>query len=156
MKRLAISTAAALLALSLSAPPASAQGFMSMMIRARQAEAARAANDASVVQNGERNGAGAAQVGRGNGLRIVQQGDDNAATVQQSGNNNTAGVIQRGQGHTASVSQTGDNNGACILQMGRNTSASVVQTGGERTGFVVTPRGAREMRSAQAARLCGV
>ena len=70
MKRLSTIAAAALFALSFSAPPASAQGFMGQVMRARaHAEAQRTANQASVEQVGERNAAGVAQLGRGNSVR---------------------------------------------------------------------------------------
>ena len=152
MKRLAAIAASAILALSFTAPQASAQGFMSHVLRARAME--RAANDVSVRQEGHNNGVGVAQLGRGNRARIGQQGVDNTATVQQAGNNNTAGVIQRGQGHTATITQTGDNNSACVLQVGRGTAAEVTQTGGERTAIVVNPAGVRQMTGGRAARYC--
>jgi minor curlin subunit len=153
MTRLNTIAAAALFALSLGAP-AAAQPFGGSASRA-QPVAARTANEANVVQNGDRNAVGAAQIGRGNRLGVIQNGNDGAVTIQQNGNYNTASVIQQGHGQTATVSQTGDNNGACVLQIGRGATANVTQTGGERSAIVVTPRGTREMRSQRATRLCG-
>jgi Curlin associated repeat len=60
---------------------------------------------ASIVQNGNNNGAETFQRGRDNDSQIVPFGNGNGAGVHQVGRNNNAGIGQNGDGNYAGVWQ---------------------------------------------------
>ncbi|MBL8537109.1 MAG: hypothetical protein JNM59_06865 [Hyphomonadaceae bacterium] len=103
------------------------------------------ANDVTIGQRGENNGAGVAQTGRANDARIVQVGNDHLATMRQNGARNRGFIRQYGRGSTAALTQNGDDNRGAIIQFGNNQNAELVQNGRSDVAIVQTPEGTREM-----------
>ena len=118
---------ATLLAASLSAP-ASAGGFISFSIDAKNAEEA----------NAIRTGLALYQVAndiKSNG-HITQNGIANLAALGQHGTGNVGMIHQEGNGHNASLDQTGTNNSYVIFQFGEGTEGHVAQSGTGEAGLL--------------------
>ncbi len=127
MNKFFAQAAAAMLAVSLMAGPASAQSFLR-------------ANRATVVQTGHDNAAAVAQNGIANSAGVVQRGNNQTGIVHQNGVNNVGGVNQRGNNNTGTMVQNGNNNAGCLLQRGNNLGAEVVQNGNQSGIYVQTNR----------------
>ncbi len=85
-------------------------------------------NIAVISQSGIGNQADIDQIaasGAANELTLVQDGNDNIATLAQEGSGNILGVTQQGDGNLATIDQSGVDLGLDIAQMG---GASVIVT----------------------------